>query len=64
MLGDMLRKGLGLEQEMQGFNPMQQSIPIGLQGALMAGSQGFDMSPQRPDMFGQYNNLMMFSRRI
>lgn len=58
MLGDILRKGL-VGEEMQGQMPMQ--MPIGLSGALMAGAQPM---PQQADMFGQYNNPMMFLRRF
>lgn len=64
MFGDMLRNGLGLQQEQQqAVNPMPAQM-MGFQGALMAGGQGFQMSPQSSDMFGQYNNPMMFLRRM
>lgn len=65
MFGELLRKGLGIDQP-QDVNPMQPQ-EIGLQGALMAGMQpyqGMQMSPQQADMFGQYNNPMMFLRRM
>ena len=62
MFGDMLRQGLSPQIEQQG----QPQIPaMGLQGALMTGlmPQGFQMSPQQSDVYGQYNNPMMFLRR-
>lgn len=65
-LADMLRKGIGMPLDQpQEQQDMAMQQPMGLQGALMYGMQpqGFQMSPQQGDIFGQYNNPMMFLRR-
>lgn len=66
MLGDFLRKGLVGDQDAQAADAAVMPGFMGLQGALMSGMQGkgFQMSPQQADMFGQYNNPMMFLRRL
>lgn len=60
MFGDILRRGIGME-DMQGQQPLQQPMPpmmpLGFQ------NMNFGMSPQKADVYGQFNNPMMFLRR-
>lgn len=70
MLKNILLKGIGQDlqqptdmQQVDVQQPMQQS-PMPYPMPFMGMPQGgFEQSPQRPDMFGQYNNPMMFLRR-
>ena len=71
MFGDLLRKGLGMGQELDGESGLQQpNVQSGF-GQFLNQSlfkpqamRGFGQTPQGPDMYNQYNNPLMFLRKF
>jgi hypothetical protein len=72
MFGEFLRKSLGLNQEAaqpemgqdgQGLQQQQPAQSQYMQMPMPFG-QKFSMTPQGPDVYGQYNNPLMFLRRF
>lgn len=61
MFGDILRRGIGMEDLQPLQQPMQ--LPQGVGMPLGFQNMNFGMSPQKADMYGQFNNPMMFLRR-
>lgn len=71
MFGDLLRKGLGIGQELDNESGMQQPSTAPGFGQFMSqslfrpsGNMPLGQTPQGPDVYNQYNNPLMFLRKF